>query len=178
MSKRVLCLITNGFEEIETVTPVDLLRRAGIEVVIASLHGGVTTGRSGIKLEPDSALGDWKAGDFDALLIPGGPGVKTLREDGRAAAFAGEFSESGKTIAAICAAPLVLKDAGLLDGRRFTAHSSTWEELADAVDERVVEDGSLITSRGAGTALDFGFALVKRLAGEKAAEEVAGAIMA
>ncbi|HVJ46061.1 MAG TPA: DJ-1 family glyoxalase III [Luteolibacter sp.] len=178
MPKRVLCLITDGFEEIETVTPIDLLRRAGIEVRIVSLDGKIVTGRSGIKLLPDSQLDHQAAEDFDLLLLPGGPGVKALREDGRAAEFAKAFNDRNLKIAAICAAPLILHDAGLLEGRRFTAHSSTWGELPDAEDERVIEDGLFITSRGAGTALDFGFALVESLAGEAAVDEISEAIMA
>lgn len=178
MAKRVLCLLANGFEEIETITPVDLLRRAGVEVVLAGLKDGEVTGRSGVRLVPDAVLEGVDADGFDLLLIPGGPGVKELRADGRAAALAVAFHEAGKKIAAICAAPLVLGDAGLLDGRHFTSHASTWEELPDAEDERVVEDGGIITSRGAGTALDFGFALVEYLAGEAAVDEISEAIMA
>lgn len=177
MPKRVLCVITDGFEEIETITPVDLLRRAEVEVVMASLDGAPVTGRCGVKVVPDAAVGGVKGDGFDLLLLPGGPGVKALREDGRAAELAKAFYESGKKVAAICAAPLILHDAGVLDGHRFTSHSSTWNELTDAEDERVVEDGALITSRGAGTALDFGFALVEFLAGEKAVDDISEAIM-
>ncbi len=160
------------------ITPVDLLRRAGVEVVIASLNGGIITGRCGVKVESDAPLWDVAADEFDLLLIPGGPGVKALRADGRAALLAGQFITAEKNVAAICAAPLVLHDAGLLGDARFTAHDSTWGELPAAVNERVVEDGLLVTSRGAGTALDFGMALVRLLAGKKAADEVAAAIMA
>jgi 4-methyl-5(b-hydroxyethyl)-thiazole monophosphate biosynthesis len=178
MPKHVLCVVTDGFEEIETITPVDLLRRAQVQVTIASLKSGLVTGRSGIRLVPDAALEEVTADAFDLLFIPGGPGVRELRADGRVAALAKEFHDGGKKVAAICAAPLVLHDAGLLDGRRFTSHSSTWEELSDAEDDRVVEDGLLITSRGAGTAMDFGFALIEFLAGEAAVDEVSEAIMA
>ena len=92
--------------------------------------------------------------------------------------LAKQFHDHGKPVAAICAAPLVLMDAGLLEGRRFTAHQSVRETLVKAVDDRVVVDGNLITSRGAGTALDFGLALVARLAGQAAADRVAAEIMA
>jgi 4-methyl-5(b-hydroxyethyl)-thiazole monophosphate biosynthesis len=112
------------------------------------------------------------------LLSPGGPGVAKLREDGRPAELAGQFHDHGKAVAAICAAPLVLMDAGLLEGRRFTAYQSVRETLANAIEGRVVEDGNIITSRGAGTALDFGLALVARLAGQAAAGRVAAEIMA
>ncbi len=178
MKKRVLCLLIDGFEEIETVTPVDLLRRAGVEVVMASLGQGTVTGRSGICLKADCLLDSVTPADFDLLLIPGGPGVAALRADGRSAAFARDFSEAGKIVSAICAAPLVLKDAGLLEGRSFTAHSAAHDELPGVSSDRVVVDGNLITSRGAGTALDFGLALVRCLAGDAAVVDVAKAIMA
>jgi 4-methyl-5(b-hydroxyethyl)-thiazole monophosphate biosynthesis len=178
MKTRVLCLLVDGFEEIEMITPVDLLRRAGIEVVVASLQRKTAVGRSGIRVEADVSLVSLDTARFDLLLIPGGPGVANLRKDGRAATLAREFSKAGKPVAAICAAPLVLMDAGLLDGRRFTAHQSVRKTLPGALDERVVEDGILITSRGAGTAMDFGLALVARLAGQSAADRVAAEIMA
>ena len=178
MKKQVLCLLVDGFEEIETVTPVDLLRRAGVEVVIASLHGKLATGRGGIRLEADVVLEDVEPGGFDLLLIPGGPGVWEMRRDGRAALLAKDFHAAGKPVAAICAAPLVLMDAGLLEGRRFTAYHSVREELGGGLDERVVVDGDVITSRGAGTAMDFALALVARLAGQAVAEQVALEIMA
>jgi 4-methyl-5(b-hydroxyethyl)-thiazole monophosphate biosynthesis len=178
MKTRVLCLLVDGFEEIEMITPVDLLRRAGIEVVVASLQRKTAIGRSGIRVEADVSLVSLDTAKFDLLLIPGGPGVANLRKDGRAATLAREFAKTGKPVAAICAAPLVLMDAGLLDGKRFTAHQSVRKTLPGALDERVVEDGILITSRGAGTAMDFGLALVARLAGQIAAEQVATDIMA
>jgi 4-methyl-5(b-hydroxyethyl)-thiazole monophosphate biosynthesis len=180
MSKRVLCLLAPGFEEIETLAPIDLLRRAGAEVILASLTGySPVTGRSGITVQADATLADVAGLGFDLLLIPGGPGVKAMRTDGRPAQLARDYAVAGKLVAAICAAPTVLADAGLLAGKRFTAHYSVYGELPQALaGERVVEDGNLITSRGAGTALDFGLVLVRRLFGESAAQEVAKAIMA
>jgi 4-methyl-5(b-hydroxyethyl)-thiazole monophosphate biosynthesis len=180
MSKRVLCILAPGFEEIETVAPIDLLRRAGAEVVLAALSAGKTVvGRSNLALLADTTLTEAARDEYDLLLIPGGPGVKGMRTDGRPAKLARQYALAGKTVAAICAAPTVLADAGLLKGRRFTAHFSVHAELPDALGaERVVEDGNLITSRGAGTALEFGLALVRRLFGEATAAEIARAIMA
>lgn len=178
MSKRVLCLLNDGFEEIEVVTPVDVLRRAGVTVVIAAMGEMTAVGRGGIRIAGDVALADVDSGSFDLLFIPGGPGVGDLRSVGRAAALARDFAAAGKPVAAICAAPLILMDAGLLEGKRFTAYHSVREELGGGLDERVVEDGDIITSRGAGTALDFALALVTRLAGQAAAERVAEEIMA
>jgi len=180
VSKRVLCLLAPGFEEIETVTPIDLLRRAGAEVIVASVNGEQSvTGRSQITLRADAALADVANEDFDLLIVPGGPGVKALRADGRPAKLAEAFHRSGKVVAAICAGPTVLKDAHLLENRRFTAHFSVYEELPDALaEERVVRDGEILTSRGAGTAVDFGLALVQALFGAEKSSEVAQAIMA
>jgi 4-methyl-5(b-hydroxyethyl)-thiazole monophosphate biosynthesis len=180
MKKRVLCLLAPGFEEIETVTPIDLLRRAGAEVIVASVNGDASvTGRSQITLRADAALADVASQDFDLLLVPGGPGVKGLRSDGRPARLAEAFHRSGRLVAAICAGPTVLKDAQLLENKRFTAHFSVYEELPDALaEERVVRDGAILTSRGAGTAMDFGLALVQVLFGQEKSDEIARAIMA
>jgi 4-methyl-5(b-hydroxyethyl)-thiazole monophosphate biosynthesis len=178
MKKSVLCLLVDGFEEIETVTPVDVLRRAGIEVTIAALAAKTATGKQGMQVIADTILDDIDASKFDLLLIPGGPGVGALRSDGRPAKLAAEFAANHKPVAAICAAPLVLMDAGLLAGKKFTAYHSVREELGGGLDDRVVVDGQIITSRGAGTALDFSFAIVKHLLGEKAAADVAEEIMA
>lgn len=177
---RVLCLLAPGFEELELIAPVDLLRRAGVEVVMASITDSIhVTGRNGITLHADATLAQADTEGFDMLLIPGGPGVSDLRGDGRAAGLAKAYSAAGAPVAAICAAPLVLHDAGLLAGRRFTAHDSVRDTLPEArFEERVVEDENLITSRGAGTALDFGLALVRRLCGAAKSEEIARSIMA
>jgi 4-methyl-5(b-hydroxyethyl)-thiazole monophosphate biosynthesis len=170
MKKRVLCLL---------VAPVDVLRRAGAEVVLVSLESETpVAGRCQIVVQADARLEGLDTRSFDMLLIPGGPGVKALRSDRRPAQLAREFAQAGKLVAAICAGPLVLADAGLLAGRKFTAHFSTRAELPEALAaEKVVRDGQIITSRGAGTALEFGLALVQELFGEAAAAEIAKAIM-
>jgi 4-methyl-5(b-hydroxyethyl)-thiazole monophosphate biosynthesis len=174
----VLVILADGFEEVEFVTPVDLLRRAGAAVTTACLGEGVhVTGRSGITLHADTTLGAAEADPFDCVLLPGGPGVARLRADPRVAERLRRQCESGGWIAAICAAPVVLKDAGVLGGRRHTAHFSVRAELPSANEsERVVVDGLLITSRGAGTALEFGLKLVEKLVSPEKASEVARSI--
>lgn len=144
----------------------------------------IVKGRSGISIVSDtlltkvSALSSTGEPEFDALLIPGGPGVAQLREDGRAAKLAAIYGGAGCWVAAICAAPVILSDAGLLANRRFTAHFSVMAELPQALrEERVVVDGNLITSRGAGTALDFGLVIVRTLMGSQKMDEVAASIM-
>ena len=175
--KRVLCLLADGFEEIETVTPVDLLRRAGVEVTLAGVTDIEVTGKCGIRLIADMSLNDVACSDFDALFIPGGPAVKKMRGNETVLGIIRDFEMNGRLVAAICAAPLLLHDAGILAKTRFTAHFSTIEELPLSTGERVVLDGKILTSRGAGTALDFGLELVKQLCDEATRDEVAASIM-
>lgn len=193
----VLAILAEGFEEIEAITPIDLLRRAGAAVTIAALGSDRdVTGRSGITVRADITLaalettavsGPTPAPDagavtpllFDCLLLPGGPGVKQLRADPRVRPLVLRHHAADRCLAAICAAPMVLHDAGLLTGRRYTAHFSVADELPDLLPaERVVVDGHLLTSRGAGTSLDFALALVKRLFGTATAQDVARSISA
>lgn len=175
--KRVLCILEKGFEEIEAITPVDLLRRAGVEVVMAGVSGTEVTGKCGVSVFANAELKDVDFTSFDALLLPGGPAVMELRKNPRVIGMIQWFHRHGKLIAAICAAPLLLRDAGLVDGKRITAHDSTLGELPGNTGERVVYDGEFLTSRGAGTAMDFGLQLVTILCGKEASDEVAAAVM-
>ncbi|HEY3756452.1 MAG TPA: DJ-1 family glyoxalase III [Opitutaceae bacterium] len=165
MPPTVLAILAEGFEEIELVTPVDLLRRAGALVTLATLGSDRSVrGRSGLVLHADATLETAAKATYDCLFLPGGPGVRALRADGRPARLARAQAARGGWIAAICAAPVVLKDAGLLEGKQFTAHFSVASELPEAAgDQRIVADGRLLTGRGAGTALDFGLMLVAHL---------------
>lgn len=176
----VLAILADGFEEIETVTPIDLLRRAGVTVTIAALGDGIhATGRCGLTMHADTTLEAVRAQAFDCLFLPGGPGVKLLRADPRVRELVLRQHHSGGWIAAICAAPTVLHDAGLLAGRRYTAHFSVAGELtAILAAERCVVDGRIITSRGAGTALDFSFLLIEKLVSKAKASEVMSAVCA
>lgn len=176
--KKVLCLLNNGVEETELVAPVDVMRRAGVEVTIAAMKDLTVTGKEGLTITGDALMDDLDPADFDALMIPGGPAVMELLEDGRAARLARHFADAGKTVAAICAAPLILDQAGLLEGKRYTCYSSVRETLTAALHEKVVIDGELITSCGPGTALDFGFAIVAHLCGKAKASEIVEEMMA
>lgn len=176
--KRVLCILEQGFEEIEAVTPVDLLRRAGVEVVMAAVSSLEVVGKNGICLKADVVLEDMDVGGFDALFLPGGPAVMELRKNSAVLDLIRRFDREGKWIAAICAAPLLLKDGGILEGKAFTAHFSTSQELPESRGERVVFEGNLLTSRGAGTALEFGLVFVEKLMGQAVAEEVSVSVMA
>jgi 4-methyl-5(b-hydroxyethyl)-thiazole monophosphate biosynthesis len=174
----VLVILADGFEEIEAIAPVDLLRRAAIEVTTASLPDNRhVTGRSGVTVHTDTTLALIGSRSFDLLFLPGGAGVKNLRADSRVAAIVRRHHAEGRWLAAICAAPAVLHDCGLLTGRRYTAHFSVAAELPNILaDERVVTDGKLTTSRGAGTAVEFGLHLVAILTSAEKAREISKAI--
>jgi 4-methyl-5(b-hydroxyethyl)-thiazole monophosphate biosynthesis len=176
---RVLVPLAEGFEEIEAVTIIDLLRRAGIEVDTASLASPRVTGSHGIVVEADLSLEDADAGAYDMIVLPGGmPGAEHLKREPRVIELLRRFAADGRYTAAICAAPGVLAHAGLLDGRRATSFpgflgtgSAPGLRLCD---EPVVVDGKVVTSRGPGTAIDFALALVELLAGQAEAEAVGG----
>ncbi len=182
MTKRVLVPISAGFEEIEAISVIDILRRAGAEVVVASLLEGKVTGRSQITLTPDMSL-DKALGQapYDLVVLPGGlPNAYTLRDDPRIVALLQKAAKEGRYTAAICAAPAALEKAGLLKGIFATGHPSCIEDLpsADYLEDRVVVSGKVITSRAAGTALEFAFELVSALFGEEKVREVNAGVLA
>ena len=176
----VLTILAEGFEELEAVAPIDLLRRAGATVTIATLAPQLpTTGRNGLILQAETVLAAIENRDYDAVFLPGGPGVRHLRADGRVRSIVLRHWKAQRWIAAICAAPTVLHDAGILTGRRYTAHFSVAAELPDILtDARVVADGFLLTSRGAGTAVDFGLLMIEKLFSQEKAAEIARSICA
>jgi 4-methyl-5(b-hydroxyethyl)-thiazole monophosphate biosynthesis len=167
---RVLVPLAEGFEEIEAVTVIDLLRRAGIEVVTAGLGPGPVTGSHDIVVTPDTDLEAALGQAFDLVALPGGmPGAANLAADARLLALLCQMATSGRITAAICAAPGVLAKAGLLAGKRATSYPGFLDAQnapgAILSEEPVVEDGRVITSRGPGTAMDFALALIERLEG-------------
>ncbi len=175
---RALVLLAEGFEEIEGVTVVDVLRRGGVEVTTAALSTGPVRGSHSIAVVPDTIVDRViaAAGAYDAIVLPGGsPGYTNLAKDPRVLNLLRAFHRERKTVAAVCAAPWVLQQAGLLDGRRATIHPSLRAELKAAthVEAPVVEDGTVVTSQGAGTTMAFALKLVERLAGPEKAREVA-----
>lgn len=176
----VLVILAEGFEEVEAAAPVDFLRRAGAEVTLAALPEGIhVTGRNGITLHADTPLSAVAGRSYDCLFLPGGPGTRQLRSDPRVREIVRRHWEEGRWVAAICAAPTVLNDAGLLKGRRYTAHFSVAGELPGLLaEQRTVADGRLLTSRGAGTAAEFGYLLVKKLFSPEKAEEVRRSVCA
>ena len=173
-----LVILADGFEEIEAFAPIDLLRRAQVDVTTASLsENGHATGRSQVTAHADLALSAVKGRTFDLIFLPGGAGVKNLRADPRVREIVLQQNAAGGWIAAICAAPTVLNDAGLLTGKRYTAHFSVADELPHILaQERIVTDRKLTTSRGAGTAVEFGLHLVSLLTSPDKATEIGKAI--
>lgn len=181
--KRALLILSEGFEEIEAVTPLDLLRRAGVEAVSASAGAGLlVAGARGIRVQADRMLDDCLEETFDMVILPGGPGVDALRRDGRVLELARRSHAAGVPLAAICAAPVILADAGVAQGHTLTSFPAREGELRGRakayVQDRVVVDGKLITSRGAGSAEEFALALVAYLQGPAAAETVRTQIVA
>jgi len=178
--KRVLMYLAPGFEEIETVTVIDLLRRAEIDVTVASLTEGVVTGAHGIRLTGDVYYKKIKPEDFEVLVLPGGqPGTENLKKDPQVLETVRSFNKAGKQIAAICAAPTVLAEAGILRDKRITSYPSEKLVFTDSVylDDLVVKDGNLLTSRGVGTAIDFALDLIAWIRGEKLKEDISKIIL-
>ncbi|MBF0416898.1 MAG: DJ-1/PfpI family protein [Magnetococcales bacterium] len=180
--KRVLIPLAEGFEEVEAVTLIDLLRRAGVTVVSAGLQDGPVTGSHGVTLVPDTTLDAVLDGSFDMMVLPGGlPGTTHLDEDPRIHAMLKRLEGEGRYVAAICAAPSVLAHAGLLSGKRATSYPTCMPEsllpTMTYLEEGVVRDGRVITSRGPGTAMDFALILCELLTSRAVRDEVEGDLM-
>ncbi len=179
---RVLIPLAQGCEELEAVTVIDLLRRAGIEVVTAGLQEGPVTCSRGVVLVPDTTLDAVLEDDFDMMVLPGGlPGADHLNQDPRIIRLLRQMADRGKYTAAICAAPKVLARAGLLEGRQATSYPGVLDalELPDTTckDAPVVVDDRVITSRGPGTAMDFALELIEKLAGREQRGTVESALV-
>ena len=182
MSK-VLVPLAPGFEEIEAITVIDILRRAGVEVIVAGTQAGQIEASRKTKHVPDCTLDEVRPDDFDMIVLPGGqPGATNLRNDPRLRKLIETLQAGNRPIAAICAAPTVLAAYGVLKDRSATCHPSVRAEVALAAkcvsDQNVVVDGSVITSQSAGTAMEFAFKLVEILCGADKAAEVNRGVLA
>ncbi|MBI5810819.1 MAG: DJ-1/PfpI family protein [Deltaproteobacteria bacterium] len=179
--KRVLIPLAPGFEEVEALAVVDILRRAGAEVVMAGTSDGVITGRNKINVVPDIGMDTADPAVFDMIVLPGGAaGTENLKKDIRVKKAVSALMSKGGFVAAICAAPAVLSAIGVTEGRTVTSHPSVRHELkaGKVSDDRVVKDGNIITSQGPGTALEFAFALVEALYGPDKVKEVNKGVLA
>jgi len=186
MTKKALVLLADGFEDVEAVTPIDYLRRAGIEVTTASISESltVTSKWGGIKVIAASTLTEivkQGTGGYDAVILPGGmPGAANLAASKETGALLKEMAAAGKLLCAICAAPaLVLSPLGLLSGKRFTCYPGMEEKVTNGrwSDDRVVTDGNIITSRGAGTAGEFAVAVISKLLDEDTGKKIADTVL-
>lgn len=177
---KVLVPLAPGFEEIEALTVVDILRRAGAEVTVAGTAPGPIEGRSRIRVLPETIM-DNAGTDYDVIFLPGGAiGTENLKKNEFVKAAVEELMKKTKLVTAICAAPTVLSAIGATRGRTVTSHPSVRSELKNEMvsDERVVTDGNIITSQGPGTAMEFAFRLVEAMFGKKKVEEVNKGVLA
>ncbi|MBU0468854.1 MAG: DJ-1/PfpI family protein [Candidatus Omnitrophica bacterium] len=181
MSKKVLVILAEGFEEVEAITPIDVLRRAQVEVVVAGLDSERITGSRGVTVIADKVL-DEDDIEFDALILHGGnPGAINLGNSGIVKELVKKMNGQGKIIAAICAAPaVVLGPIGVLNGKKATCFPGSEKGFPDSVEfceDNVVIDGNIITSRGMGTSLEYSLAIVEKLIDKQTADRISKAVV-
>jgi len=188
MEKTALVLLAEGFEEVEAVTPVDYLRRAGIAVTMAAIGGNLAVkGARGITVTAEVTLQDLasqgmaRADLWDAVVVPGGiPGASNIAASEDAGALIAGMAAAGKLVCAICASPaVVLAPLGILAGKKFTCYPGMEGKVLDGrwIEEPVAVDGNIVTSRGAGTSGLFAVAIIGQLLGEAEGEKIAKAVL-
>ena len=179
--KKTAILFANGYEEVEALTVVDLLRRAKIGCEILSVaDSGHVTGSHGISIGADRNFSGTDFSQYDGVILPGGmPGTTNLAADERVLALLRSFAAAGKLTAAICAAPTVLAKAGLLEGKKAVCYPGMEEQLtgANVSFDPVAVDGTVITSRGLGTAIPFALSIVQYFEGRERAEALASSVV-
>lgn len=174
---RVLVPLAEGCEELEAITIIDLMRRAGVDVCVAGLESGPVKASRGSVILPDKTLEEVIDQNFDMIVLPGGqPGSNNLNDDLRIHKLINEMAESGRFVCAICAAPKVLATAGLLNGKKATSFPGSIDGIKTVdmtyLEQPVVVDGNIVTSRGPGTAMDFALTLIELLCGNQKRKEV------
>ena len=178
---KICVLLSDGFEEIEAITIIDVLRRGGIEVSALGVSGLDVRGSHQVRLHADGLLRDFEGESWDAVVLPGGmPGSEGLRDNPDVQTFLRtQAHRPNVVLAAICAAPIALAKAGILNGLRATCYPGFEEQLEGATlsEDTVVTDGRVMTSRGPGTAMAFALALVERFAGATKARQVQQAML-
>lgn len=179
--KKAIVLLAKGFEEVEALTVVDVLRRGGIHCITCSINGErEVIGSHSIHVKANNSLEDIDVDKYDALIIPGGmPGATNLRDDNKVISLVKKFNEESKILAAICAGPIVLAKAAVISGRKVTSYPGFQGELGEVQykEEMVVQDDNIITSRGPATSLYFAFKILENLAEKKIVEDLKEAMM-
>jgi len=179
--KQLLLFLAPGFEEIEAISTIDILRRAGLSVASVSITGDLrVVGAHGIAVEADILYPDVDFNNAEMLILPGGqPGTKNLNVHEGLKATLISFAAAGKPLAAICAAPMILGQLGLLDGKEATCYPGNEIHLKGALlsEYMVVQDGAIITASGPGVSADFALQIVTYLLGEEKADEVTKALL-
>jgi len=179
---KVLVPLANGFEEIEAVTIIDILRRGGVEVTTASLNDDEKVhGSNGITILANTLIKYVTSNEFDMIVLPGGiPGAEHLRDSEKVQELIKEFNQKEKLVGAICAAPIALYSAGVLKGEDFTCYPGYEQVIQDATfkDNKVVESENILTSRGPGTAMCFALEIVKKLVGSETYEQLKAGLLA
>lgn len=168
---KVAVLLANGFETLEALTVVDILRRGEVECNTFSLEGDEVTTSHNIKLKADKSIMDEEINSYDFLVLPGGmPGSINLRDDERVIELVKKFNEKNKWVCAICAGPIVLGKAGITEGKNVTCYPGFEEELGNCnyKNDMVVVDGNIITGRGPAAAIPFAFEILSKISEEKA----------
>ncbi|AKA70349.1 DJ-1 family glyoxalase III [Clostridium scatologenes] len=179
--KKAIVLLAKGFEEVEALTVVDVLRRGGVHCITCSIDGEEEVlGSHSIHVKANNLLEKVDVNKYDAVVIPGGmPGASNLRDSEKVIELVKKFNKENKIVAAICAGPIVLGRAGVLDGKKGTSYPGFEEQLGEVVysEDMVVQDGNIITSRGPATAIYFAFKILESLEGIKIAENLREAML-
>jgi protein deglycase len=181
MAKKAIILLAEGFEEIEAVTCIDILRRAGIKVTVTSIGGLVVTGSRQLSIKADSKIGEVES-DYDTVVLPGGmPGAENLANSSQVTTLLKQLNNQKKLIAAICAAPaVVLSPLGLLENKNATCYPGMEKNFSQTTtyqNQKVVIDENIITSQGPATALEFSLIIVEQLSGKEAAKKISAAVL-
>jgi len=179
--KKVFVLLADGYEEIEALMPVDVLRRAGLDVsIVSTSEESFVTGAHNISVKSDLFLDDVDAENGELLILPGGmPGASNLFENEKVKSLITSFSEKKKWLAAICAAPMILGEMGMLQGKKATCFPGFEKHLkgAEVVKDSAITDGHIITGRGIGAAMEFSLEIVRNLLGDDTARKLGKEMM-
>lgn len=179
--KKIVVMLSKGFEEIEALTVVDVLRRVGVDCKTCSIsEEKMVKGTHNIYVKADILLKDFKEYDFSGIVLPGGmPGATNLRDNKQVIEIIKQFNKENKLIAAICAAPIILKEADIIENKNITSYPGFEEELkgANYKEDRVVQHDNIITSRGPSTALDFAFKILENIIDRKELQELKEAML-